>query len=1053
MNNTIDRRFSGQHTSRKKRNRIPLSCTICRKRRLKCDKQKPSCSNCCLLNISHLCHYMRQTWAENDEEWSENDEIEFLSRKSDNLNQLIETSAALNKQQWPVMVNDHYIACYSNQIVINFNRDSAVVENEKPFWEDKFKYNPSDDPITILKSDPKLFDIWHEVIKLHNKLDEELDNNLSGKHRSDHLNSLSSSFRKEDVQKSKVNGSIQRRTPECKPQKNYNNVPLSKNYNDQQKGIQTNNENESHNLRKRNSIANLLNDVSNVNQRQRIELETDIEGIARDINNKEDNQKKEDLISKVDCMSHSPKNDIIDSLVHFLPSRLETELLIQTFFKQLYPSMPFLDSKNLNTQFHKIFSYDNSTVGNSALPENQLLTIKLSNYNDYCNLGIIVIIIKLTEISYSSSSKGSNTSLNDNSNNVDLDNDICQNSGVFSKRLPADLIILIEKDLIKINENLKDVYVPLPLIHFTLLCNIYCKSSNEIADSFRSSCSVENIVQLALTFGLNIDPDNYSLLNEHKFSNNNSNIPPNIERYKHTWRKTWYFIISLDVAQALDFGKTRLLKNLREISNTKLPIFSNVDYVKNIQELIVVKNFTLFFEIDLIIISILNLFREITYHSKTKLKLDVIIHSLVDLIYGRKSTKETLLILENLNILPKQEVWLRIHFSNNLNENYNLPEFQTLLHSRSHALNLTELERKLEIPRTSIITSVFFVKHIILRHLIFEFNWKSFTYLASSRSSEVLSNFYCREGFIWTKRILEDILYFHNEVLKSMGVGERIIIPPLLQALFTSVQFLTSLISTHDNVIDNNGRHLMDAITRLLEKISIYNERAGVIFDFIDNFNKIYLQGENSISTTSNLAVNQNVQVQALQTELYTPIVSHVSHQQQYIVPDRSIIATNISLIESQNSVQNVVKPNTIIPSGNVIDMQLPFSTYLSNQNMTDEQVLYSNPSRHWPHNVFDYNQNINRVPEAWTTLQPVSHPHIMQGTQQQNPGAYVPNPQVVTRSNNFSSYMMYPPVNNNVPVSSNQRPPSTANNTYDHTAAQFYPQEHTNFPGENNLQ
>lgn len=930
MNNTSDRRFSGPPISRKKRNRTPLSCTICRKRRLKCDKQKPSCSNCCLLNISHLCHYMRQTWAENDEEWSENDEIEFLRRKSDNLNRLVETSAALNEQQWPIMVNGYYTRCYSNQIPINFNGDSAVVENDKPFWEDKFKYNPTNNPITILNSDPKLSDIWDEVIKLHNKLDEELDSNLSGKHRSNDRNSLSRYFRKESMQQDKPNDLVQREIPVWNPGKNYNNVPSIEKYNDQQNHTRINNKNESHNLRKRNSIANLLNDVSNINQPQEIELEKNIGDMATDINKREGNGTGEDLISKVDFMSDSSKKRIIDSLVHFLPSRLETELLIQTFFKHLYPSMPFLDSKNLNIQFHKIFSYDNSTVENSAVPKNQLLTIKLSNYNDYCNLGIIVIIIKLTELSYSSSSKGSSTSLNKDSNSVDLENDRCRDSDAFSWQLPSDLIILIENNLIKINKNLSDVYVPLPLIHFTLLCNIYCKSSDEIDDSFRSSCSIENIVQLALTFGLNIDPNNYSLLNENKFSTDNSNIPPNIERYKHTWRKTWYFIISLDVAHALDFGKTRLLKNLREISNTKLPIFSNVDYVKNIQELIVVKNFTLFFEIDLIIISVINLFSEITYHCKTKLKLDVIINSLVDLIYGRKSTKETLLILDNLNILPEQEVWLRAHFSNNQNENYNLPDIQTLLHSRSHALNFTELERKLEIPRTSIVTSVFFVKHIILRHLIFEFNWKSFTYLTSTRSSDVLSNFYCREGFIWTKRILEHILHFYNEVLKNMGVGERIIIPPLLQALFASVQFLTSLISTNDKVIDNDGLHLMNAITRLLEKISKFNERAGVIFDFIDNFNKIYLQEENSIFTTSNLGVNQNVQVQTLQAGSYTPIASNIPRQQQYIVPDRNIIATNISLIESQNSVQNVVKPNTMIPSGNVIDIQqLPFSAYL----------------------------------------------------------------------------------------------------------------------------
>lgn len=52
---------------KRKRNRIPLSCTICRKRKVKCDKLRPHCQQCTKTGVAHLCHYMEQTWAEEAE--------------------------------------------------------------------------------------------------------------------------------------------------------------------------------------------------------------------------------------------------------------------------------------------------------------------------------------------------------------------------------------------------------------------------------------------------------------------------------------------------------------------------------------------------------------------------------------------------------------------------------------------------------------------------------------------------------------------------------------------------------------------------------------------------------------------------------------------------------------------------------------------------------------------------------------------------------------------------------------------------------------------------
>lgn len=41
----------------KKRQRIPASCSVCRKRKSKCDRIKPVCGSCKKKSIAHLCHY------------------------------------------------------------------------------------------------------------------------------------------------------------------------------------------------------------------------------------------------------------------------------------------------------------------------------------------------------------------------------------------------------------------------------------------------------------------------------------------------------------------------------------------------------------------------------------------------------------------------------------------------------------------------------------------------------------------------------------------------------------------------------------------------------------------------------------------------------------------------------------------------------------------------------------------------------------------------------------------------------------------------------------
>lgn len=930
---------------------------------------------------------MRQIWASEDDMWSEDDEINFLKRKMTNLSQLLDLSARLNSAGLFVGQGTQQSVCHANEIELNFTLGMSYTEN-KPNWENKFKYNPSHNPVTILKTDPNLVEVWNNVTKLHEKLADELSNNnhnsessrTSGDNRtgnkvpgknmkttSVNLESKLTEFSGDTVTKEPAEGTT-------KP------IQVTLEHLEEHPSISSGTSgkisvDDNKNPRKRNSIANMLN-VSDTgapdhqealpesfNSNFAIEVTSDNSSVMSDREHLDRLEKGDDV----------KKEEVLSALLNFLPSRLETELLIQTFFKYLYPYLPFLDSKNIKIQFDRIFPFT-SDIGQPLQQEPKLLKISLSNYNDYCNLGIIILIIKLTELSFDPAElHGSildDTEIGERS--------IDPSSRLFKHRIPQSILEMVERDFVSIQGNMIGAYVTIPLIHFAILSRIYSESANDVDYLFASRCSLENIVQLALSFGLNIDPNNHELLTKLNDSSERVSVAPNIDRFKHVWRKTWYFIVSLDVNQSFDFGRTRLLKNLKQVSNTKLPIFSNVDYVKDIQELVVVKNFTLFYELDLIIISVLRFFEDIRRQHITKLKFDVVIGALVRLATGKATTKEALLTLDNLNILPEQEGWLRVLFVKDANEQYNLPNIDQLLDIKPSAMNLSELERKLEIPRKSMSISLFFVKHIVLRHLIFELCWKASSSFPPESMYGQFALYYAKEAYTWTADILNNIILFFNEAIESSGMATRIITPPLLQPLFASLQYLTSLVLKRSPIFENAGIVLLHSITALLEKIAKYNKRSEIIFEFISKFNTLYPHDKYLLSNREYKPTRKDASIAVVHSQ---PDVGHAVQGQIY-APQASVLAPPY-----QGTVQQQYLPNnnTQVPG-------VPVAVYPSYASLPYSGPIYVNPTG----------------PPVYNSGQIVTYPAVyyspgnqQQFNIQQDPNQYITPYQVVTFSPN----------------------------------------------------
>lgn len=86
--------FDISKNTKSKRTRVPTSCLLCRKRKIKCDRKRPHCSGCLTNNTSHLCKYEIKPWSKeyfdtsNKEPWQQ--EVDDLRLKIKSLEKNIE---------------------------------------------------------------------------------------------------------------------------------------------------------------------------------------------------------------------------------------------------------------------------------------------------------------------------------------------------------------------------------------------------------------------------------------------------------------------------------------------------------------------------------------------------------------------------------------------------------------------------------------------------------------------------------------------------------------------------------------------------------------------------------------------------------------------------------------------------------------------------------------------------------------------------------------------------------------------------------------------------
>ncbi|CDO96400.1 unnamed protein product [Kluyveromyces dobzhanskii CBS 2104] len=497
-----------------------------------------------------------------------------------------------------------------------------------------------------------------------------------------------------------------------------------------------------------------------------------------------------------------------DAISKALPPKKIVFCFLDKFFNHIYPIIPIIDEQTFKLQVNQILQTTDDVT-----------TVKLTKPSDACVLGILLIILRITWLSLTPNS--CKISLGSECESLKLEptysatiTQAKEETMLLKYETPIETVEMVRKFLIKFDEisSFANSNVNITTVQFAIFYKLYLmcspdKTPDAQSNTFTSTGQdnethqvlMSSIVQMAFSCGLHRDPDNFPQLST---AVNGSKLTKeamsNTERLKHTWRKTWFFIVSLDVQQSLSLGTPRLLRNLNDFSDTKLPCASKIDYVNNIKELILVKNFTLFFQIDLCIISVLNHILNVSLaRTVRKFELDQLITSLGKLRDGVTPTTDVVNDLVNKGLLFTTEGTVLL--DQNTEHSYSLPSLSSVL-STIDKSSSEEKEKKLNLAHESTTRALFFSKHITISMLQYLLNYILFTHYEplgnDDPGTRVLAKDYAQEALNYAIEGFKNCILFYNSTGTNnmFSYMDVLLSPTCLDVGHRALQFIVCLI-------------------------------------------------------------------------------------------------------------------------------------------------------------------------------------------------------------------------------------------------------------------
>ncbi|KAG7820632.1 hypothetical protein KL942_004642 [Ogataea angusta] len=239
-----------------------------------------------------------------------------------------------------------------------------------------------------------------------------------------------------------------------------------------------------------------------------------------------------------------PDSRTITQILKSLPNRKVMWLLVDRFFKYVYPFLPILDEKSFVADIEAI-------TGPREYEETEIKTLKIDRRLNFAVIGSLLIILRMAHLSLHS--------------NFEEIKGFPQRSEQekYLLRHPIDMEIITVAQLC-LNQFKLLKRCALSVFQCALLMKEYRFIAPEDgSDGFgdgEGQIFTGMLTQMAISIGLNRDPDQFSMVCETKKLNN-------------LWRKIWFRLRDSDVYHASQMGNPLTIR--ADQFDTKIPVFDS----------------------------------------------------------------------------------------------------------------------------------------------------------------------------------------------------------------------------------------------------------------------------------------------------------------------------------------------------------------------------------------------------------------------------------------------------------------------------------------------
>ncbi|VEU22727.1 DEKNAAC103787 [Brettanomyces naardenensis] len=231
-----------------------------------------------------------------------------------------------------------------------------------------------------------------------------------------------------------------------------------------------------------------------------------------------------------------------DSILKILPPRKAVWLYIDRFFLYVYPFYPYLDKQSLISDLEPIIGR------RSTCDDNELLCcVRLRNSLDLAGMGTLLMVLRLSYL----------TLLNNYEKEQDFPEKTEHENYLLGHPIDARAV-----KMANVCMNRFHLLRRCPMNRFQCLLLMMEYQKLDGSDGFIDGSPhifLGTLVQLAVSIGLNRDPESYD-------------PPEESKRFRSLWRKIWYSMVFDDSVQSSMQGEPLLISH--EFFDTRLPSFS-----------------------------------------------------------------------------------------------------------------------------------------------------------------------------------------------------------------------------------------------------------------------------------------------------------------------------------------------------------------------------------------------------------------------------------------------------------------------------------------------